>query len=391
MALTGRADGPPLAAPGRPASIVQDALDHLRTTTLERTGIAPVLPGIELFGERAAIVGFTRQGSVSCGGGFRLLPTTDGFLGLSLPRTSDLDLVPALVESSTVLDPWDAVARWATAQSTGAAVARCRLLGLAASGVPETPEARAAAVTDSGGRRARVSERPRVLDLTSLWAGPLATHLLQLGGADVVKVESAHRPDGARGGPAEFFDLLQAGKRMVALDFTTAEGRARLQALAADADLVVEASRPRALRQLGLVAEELVAAGTSWLSITARGRGSNDIGFGDDVAVGAGLVAYDGSGPVPCGDALADPLTGVVAAAAAADALADPFARLVDVSMEAVCASAAGAVEPHEVIQRPDGWEVVTDAGSFRVEPPTSRKPAGRAGALGADNATVLR
>ena len=51
------------------------------------------------------------------------------------------------------------------------------------------------------------------------------------------------------------------------------------------------------------------------MSITASGRDSPRVGFGDDVAAGAGLVACDQAGqPVFCGDALADPLTGLAAA-----------------------------------------------------------------------------
>ncbi|WP_460794402.1 hypothetical protein [Nocardioides pacificus] len=53
--------------------------------------------------------------------------------------------------------------------------------------------------------------------------------------------------------------------------------------------------------------EEVVAAGTSWLSITARGRASDAIGFGDDVAACAGLVVRDGDDLLPVGDASARP------------------------------------------------------------------------------------
>ena len=91
----------------------------------------------------------------------------------------------------------------------------------------------------------------RVVDLTALWAGPLCGDLLARGGAQVVKVESLGRPDGARRGPAAFFDQLNAHKRSVALDFTTTGGRARLAGLLVAADVVLESSRPRALDQLG--------------------------------------------------------------------------------------------------------------------------------------------
>ncbi len=83
-----------------------------------------------------------------------------------------------------------------------------------------------------------------VLDLSSLWAGPLAGRLLLESGARVVKVESVRRPDGARLGPPRFFARLNAGKASVALDLTTAVGRHQLSDLVAAADVVIAASRP---------------------------------------------------------------------------------------------------------------------------------------------------
>jgi len=73
-----------------------------------------------------------------------------------------------------------------------------------------------------------------------------------------------------------------------------------------------------------------------WLSITAYGRTGADamrVGFGDDVAAAAGLVCWTPDGPIPAGDALADPLAGVVGAAAVARALQAPTGVLVDLSM----------------------------------------------------------
>src|ERR1700710_886687 len=94
MALTGRPDGPPLDAPGRPATQLREGLDGFARLVEARTGTAPELPGVGLLGERAAIAGFHRAGPWSCGGAFRALRTSDGWLGLSLARPSDLDAVP---------------------------------------------------------------------------------------------------------------------------------------------------------------------------------------------------------------------------------------------------------------------------------------------------------
>lgn len=393
MALTGAADGPPLAAPGDPAGTVRRALARIADLTMSRCGERPELPDERLLGERAAIAGLGRNGPWSCGGAFRAVRTADGWLGLSLARPADVEMVPALVEAVGG-DPWDAVLAWAISRPTAVTVERARLLGLAASALPEagvTASRRPPVLVDERGPRRTQREAPLVVDLTSLWAGPLCAHLLGLGGARVVKVESWSRPDGARLGPPAFFDLLHAGHAMVAFDFGSRDDLAALRELMAGADLVLEASRPRALRQLGIHAEEVVEGGTSWLSITARGRASDAIGFGDDVAAGAGLFARYGDAPVPCGDALADPLAGVVAAEAAVEALCESRARLIDVSMHDVAAAAAaGGTTAHDVARTVDGWRVATASSAFPVAAPEARTASHAAGALGADNRRVL-
>lgn len=114
----------------------------------------------------------------------------------------------------------------------------------------------------------------------------------------------------------------------------------------AGADVVIEASRPRALRRLGIRAEEFLAArpGRVWLSITGYGRDEDRIAFGDDAAVAGGLTGLDRAGdPVFLGDALADPVTGVFAAHAVARSLADGGGELLCLSMAACAAALAGS------------------------------------------------
>ncbi|NNH70868.1 hypothetical protein HLB23_13510 [Nocardia uniformis] len=393
MALTGRAGGAPCATPGRPASAVAESLWQFEQTTTARSGRQPRLPGVGLLGERAAIAGFTRRGPASCGGAFRTVRTGDGWLGLSLPRATDIELIPALVERPALeADPWETVARWAHDVPTAEAARRVALLGLAGGAVPgDGLDSRAAVeITELGPRRHR-RERPLVIDLTVLWAGPLCAHLLGLGGAQVIKVESRSRPDGARFGPPAFFDLLHSGHSMVEVDFGYQRDVDRLRALIADADLVLESARARALRQFGIEAADCVADGTSWLSITARGRASNTVGFGDDIAASAGLVVADGDDRLPCGDALADPLTGTCAAAAASEALLADRARLIDISMLHVAAEVGTDIpEQHAVVRTDNGWLVETADGRFPVVPPVRRRVPGRAKGIGADNATVF-
>lgn len=303
----------------------------------------------------------------------RVLPASDGHVALSLARPSDVELVPALVEGSSTGDAWGAVAAWLARTSAAEAEARLQLLGLPGGAVDMGPAPVDPAVTPTVTPTVvTLPEDVVVVDLSALWAGPLCTHLLRLLGAHVVKVESVSRPDGARRGAPGFFRMLNDGKEHVVLDLPREIDR--LRALVARADLVVESSRPRALRHMGLLAEEVVAEGTTWLSITARGRASDAVGFGDDVAACAGLVLRDGEDLFPVGDAIADPLTGVVAASRAVEALRAGGPRLLDVAMLDVARAArAGEVERHEVVWRADGWYVETEAGAAPVVDPRRR------------------
>ena len=396
MWLTGRPDGPPRIAPGQVATSLQHNLRSLSYTAGQRLGRPPELPTVGLLGERAAVAGLTRQGPWSCGGAFRVVPTRDGRFGLSLARPTDLELVPALVSIDDVDDPWDAVVRWARSTSSVEAEERCAELGLPGVAVPTSPvpARRPPVIRTPGGRRRQITECPLVVDFSALWAGPLCAHLLGLGGADVIKVETIDRPDGARSGAPAFFDLLHAGHRSVAIDPRDPWQLDRLHVLVDRADLVIEASRPRALRQWGFDAAAVVRAGTSWVSLTARGRDSSRVGFGDDVAVGAGLWVGDGDEVLPCGDALADPLTGVAAAAEASQVLVEERAQLIDVSMHDICQVAAtpdiGATEP-SVGSSADGWWVDTGGERLPVVPPRPRRPSGTAPTSGTHTFEVLR
>lgn len=185
-----------------------------------------------------------------------------------------------------------------------------------------------------------------MIDLSSLWAGPLCGHLLTRIGCRVVKVESIARPDGARLGSPALFARLHQGQECLSLDFATPEGRGRLRDLILSADLVIEGSRPRALRRLGIDRDEIMARrpGLIWVGITAHGRDSDRVGFGDDAAAAAGLLAWDRAGkPVFVGDAIADPIAGLAAAAGAMDALLRGEGGCVDVSLSGAAAWVADA------------------------------------------------
>jgi len=182
------------------------------------------------------------------------------------------------------------------------------------------------------------SKQLKIVDLSSLWAGPLCSHLLHRCGFEVTKVESTHRPDGARFGNPIFFAELDEGKSHVEIDFHSALGKSRLRELICEADVVIESSRPRALQQLGIDVDEImrIAEPQVWLSITGYGRTGvhgQRVGFGDDCAVAGGLVDFSTEWPQFLGDAVADPISGLVAATAVLRNLEEEKSCLIVVSL----------------------------------------------------------
>ena len=309
-----------------------------------RLGHTVELDGPALLGERAALMGLTRRGDVSCGGATQLLPAADGWIAVSLARESDVASIPAWLDVPDSDDLVDGVA----ARTVSELIERGRLLGMPVAGLDERaadplPTLAAGAVRH-GARPPLVSIGGLVVvDLSSLWAGPLCANVLGLAGARVIKVESGQRLDGARLGSKPFFDLLHGGHESVILDFANAADVDLLRRLIDHADVVIESSRPRALRQLGVVAERPDGPRV-WLSITGHGRDDANalrVGFGDDAAVAGGLVTMDERGPCFCVDAVADPLSGMIGAAAALTALERGDRWLIDVALARTAAAAA--------------------------------------------------
>ena len=290
---------------------------------------------------RAALLGLQQRGRVSAGGATRLMPTRDGWWALTLSRPDDVAAVPALIEAEAVAaDPWPAIERWAAERGSGEAVERAVLLGLPAACLGETT-ATPPRVSVSGSRAApRSPAGLLVADLSSMWAGPLCGRILADSGATVVKVESPTRPDGTRSGDPTFCDWINHGKLSYAVDFDRDQDR--LRALLAAADVVIEGSRPGVLARRGLTPETLSGPdGRVWLRITGHGPDSHRVAFGDDAAVAGGLVGASGSGPVFCGDAIADPLTGLESALAVAHSIRRGGGETIEVAMSAVAASYA--------------------------------------------------
>jgi hypothetical protein len=323
--LTGPADGPPIDPPG-----------HV-VANIEALGAALGIDAMARLTQRAEIWSYGRNGRISCGGATRLMRAADEWIALSLTRPDDEDLVPAWIDT---LAQWDAIERAVAHHPAATLVERGRLLGLPIARLGERAPAGAPTTVERRGDAAALDRAPVVVDLSSLWAGPLCSRLLCDMGMRVVKVESRARPDGARRGPAAFFDAMHHGKELVMIDFT----RDELQPLVDGADVVIEGSRPRALDQLGIDR----TAPRVWLSITGHGvhePNRNWVGFGDDAAVAGGLVAWsDRTTPCFLGDAIADPLTGMASAIAVRDALQQPGRWAIDCNLAGVAAYVAGSL-----------------------------------------------
>lgn len=105
----------------------------------------------------------------------------------------------------------------------------------------------------------------RVIDLTAIVMGPLATQMLADLGADVIKVEPPEGDVLRRVGAGEGSDRgplflhLNRNKRSVVIDLKTPEGRQSLLRLVADADVFVHSMRPQAMGRLGLGYDALAA------------------------------------------------------------------------------------------------------------------------------------
>ncbi len=110
-----------------------------------------------------------------------------------------------------------------------------------------------------------------VIDFTTLLPGPLATLMLARAGAQVIKIE---RPEGdpMRSDPA-VFELLNRGKRSIAIDLKT--DKARLDVLLEQADVVIEQFRPGVMDRLGLGYEAIRAINPDVIYVSLNGYGSD--------------------------------------------------------------------------------------------------------------------
>lgn len=344
--------------------------------------------GALLMGERARLRETIREGRQCAGGYGQLLDTKDGRIALNLVRDDDWGLVPAWLED--YVEDWAGIEKAVRNKKTGDLCERAAEIGLAAA-EDKLIERPSTWFSQQTFQKSEPKPRPLIVDLSGLWAGPLASSLLQMTGARVIKVEGPNRPDGMRNGHKGFYSLLNAGKDCVALDFRDAEDLKRLKELLGKADVVIEASRPRALPQLGIIAEDFMTAqpGKIWARLTAYGQSENRIGFGDDIGISAGLATVmERAHGEACfvGDAIADPVNGVHLALAIKAALTNGAGRLIDISMRDCLRYAMGTV-PDNLAGLASSWNEIADANLQDAYPMRTSK--GVVKPLGADNEII--
>lgn len=254
--------------------------------------------------------------------------------------------IRALGCSETREDVSRAVARWQAAELEAAVVAEggvaAEMRSLSAWGQHPQGAAvaaeplvtwdapRAGRMRDWGGTPDRPLKGLRVLDLTRILAGPVATRALAGFGADVLRIDP---PDWEE--PSLVPDVT-LGKRCARLDLRAPEGQARFAELLAGADLLVTGYRPDALDRLGLGAEwraktaphllEVRLCAYGWTGPWALRRGYDSL-----VQMSAGIAAagMDWAGadrPTPLPVQALDHATGYLMAGAAISALRDAVA-----------------------------------------------------------------
>jgi crotonobetainyl-CoA:carnitine CoA-transferase CaiB-like acyl-CoA transferase len=120
-----------------------------------------------------------------------------------------------------------------------------------------------------------------VLDLTRLLPGAAATMQLANFGAEVIKIEEPERGDPARSippfldGEGAVFHMVNRGKKSLALDLKSADGRDALLKLAETADVLVEGNRPGVMQRLGLGYDTLRARNERLIYVSVTGYGQD--------------------------------------------------------------------------------------------------------------------
>jgi len=232
----------------------------------------------------------------------------------------------------------------------------------------------------------------RVIDLSSMMAGPHCGRLLADQGADVIKVESLSgdhmrnlRPRSR--GQSRFFGQLNLGKRSIAVDLKSDHGLAAVRALVAEADVVIEAWRPGVAAKLGLSWEDCRVLNDRlvYCSISGYGQDGPDAGRAAFAPVVHAASGYDmanlpyqpaGSPPPTTGVYIGDILGGTVAYGSILTALlrrattgrgsrvevslVEAMMSVLVYELQAAYAGVADTRVSHPPLPTADGWVAVT-------------------------------
>ena len=188
----------------------------------------------------------------------------------------------------------------------------------------------------------------RVIDMSTVLAGPNCARYLADFGAEVIKVE---RPSGdslrnmawrdPRDDRGLWWKLVNRNKRTVVLDVKNNDDRATLMELIDDADVLVENSRPGTMERLGLGPDELLARRPQLVMTRVSGFGqtgpyANRPGFATIAEAMSGFAALNGEpdgAPLLPPIALTDEVTGLAAAFATMVAVHSGVGQVVDANL----------------------------------------------------------
>ncbi len=166
----------------------------------------------------------------------------------------------------------------------------------------------------------------RILDLTRVWAGPLATRILGDFGAEIIKISDPRVPIDRLGGTN---NKLNRNKPNLALRLDHESGREMFLELTATADVVVENFRPRVMKNFNLTYEDLRAVRPDIIMCSMPGYGTTGKyadypAFGPSVEAMTGLpsmMGYEGGPPRTSALAFPDPVSALNSVAAIMTAL----------------------------------------------------------------------
>src|SRR3954468_14490477 len=165
----------------------------------------------------------------------------------------------------------------------------------------------------------------RILDFTHVQSGPTCTQLLAWMGADVIKVERAGEGDVTRGQLRDlpgvdslYFTMLNANKRSITIDAKNPKGKAILERLVKQCDVLVENFAPGALERMGLTWEHINELNPRMIVASVKGFGPGpyeDCKVYENVAQCAGgsasTTGFDDGPPLVTGAQIGDSGTGL--------------------------------------------------------------------------------